>query len=77
MGSPGSAPGCGRDAPLNRKNKRRRVNGRSSDFGLTQRPFQRLGGGQDPFPGRHGVVEDGHSALMEIIPSARRNINRE
>jgi len=45
------------------KKERRRVSSRSIEFGLTQRPVQRLGGGQEPIPGRHGVGEGGHSAL--------------
>jgi hypothetical protein len=57
--------------------ERRRVSGRSIEFGLTQRPFQRLDGGQDPIPGRHGVGEDGHSALDSIITPPGQDINLE
>ena len=55
--------------------ERRRVSGRLIGFGLTQRPFQRLGGGQEPIPGRHGLGEDGHSALGSIIPPRKPDIN--
>ena len=57
--------------------ERRRVSGRSIEFGLTQRPFQRLDGGQDLIPGRHGAGEDGHSALDSIITPPGPEINPE
>jgi len=60
-----------------KEKERRRVSGRLIGFGLTQRPFRRLGGGQDPIPGRHGVGEDGHSALDSIIPPPGPDINPE
>jgi len=67
---------CGYESPGTRK-ERRRVSSRSIEFGLTQRPFQRLGGGQEPIPGRHGVGEGGHSALDFIIPPPGPDINLE
>jgi len=65
---------CGYESPGTRK-ERRRVSSRSIEFGLTQRPFQRLDGGQEPIPGRHGVGEGGHSALDSIITPPGPEIN--
>lgn len=54
---------------------RRRVIGRDSGFGMTQRPVQRLGGGQDPVPGRHSACGGGSTALTNIIPASGMLIN--
>ena len=54
---------------------RRRVSGRDFGFGMTQRPGQRLGGGQDPVPGRHSACGGGSTALMKIIPASGMLIN--
>lgn len=58
------------------KKRRRRVSSRNIGFGLTQRLVQRLGGGQDSIPGRHGAVGGGHSALCKIINPPGAEINQ-
>ena len=51
----------------NVRRERRRVSSRYIGFGLTQRPVQRLGGGQDSIPGRHSACGGRSSPLNKII----------
>ena len=60
-----------------KEKERRRVSGRLIGFGLTQRPFQRLGGGQEPIPGRHGVVEAGIPPSIQLSLHSVPDINPE
>ena len=47
--------GNGKGDRQNTRKARRRVSSRSIEFGLTQRLVRRIGGGQDPIPGRQSA----------------------